>query len=443
MEFIPNFGNIGFTIAAFVVAIMVIVSIHEYGHYIIGRWTGIKADVFSIGMGPKLFSKVDKHGTRWQVAALPIGGYVKFRGDADASSGKADASAMEGLTPEERRATMHGAPLWARALTVLAGPVFNFILSAIIFSVFYFSGGVATDPLSVAKVKAVPGLEQSFEPGDVLLSINGQPVPLLEAFASYAADLPDQATVDYVIERDGQEQTITTLHPYPPFVSSVSPQSAAYAAGLQEFDLITAIDGVSIATFEDLRDAVTAGEGAPMTLTLNRAGDMMDVTLTPKQMDLPLPEGGFETRYLIGIGGTLIFEPATVSPGIGEAIWGGISQVGFVIKSSVSGLYHMVVGNISSCNLSGPIGIAETAGAAASGGIDNFIWLIAVLSTAIGFLNLFPIPVLDGGHLVFHAYEALSGKPPSDGALRILMTIGLVLVISLMVFGLTNDVFCP
>lgn len=443
MDFIPDFGNLGLTLVAFVVALMVIVAIHEYGHYIIGRWSGIKADVFSIGMGPKIYSRVDKHGTRWQIAALPLGGYVKFRGDADASSGKADPEAMQGLDAKERRATMHGAPLWARAATVLAGPVFNFILSAIIFSVFFFQSGIPTDPLTVAKVKDVPGMEQTFEPGDVLVTIAGETVPDLEGFADFAAALPNAAMLDYTVTRAGETRSLTAMHPYPAFVSSVTPQSAAYDAGLQVNDLITAINGTPIGTFEDLRAKVAEAEGAELTLSINREGALQDVTLTPRKMDLPLPEGGFETRYLIGIGGTLIFEPATIAPGVWASAKGGVAQVGFVIKSSISGLYHMIAGNISSCNLRGPIGIAETSGAAASAGLSNFIWFIAVLSTAIGLLNLFPIPVLDGGHLLFHAYEAVAGKPPSDGALRVLMTIGLVLVIGLMVFGLTNDLFCP
>lgn len=120
----------------------------------------------------------------------------------------------------------------------------------------------------------------------------------------------------------------------------------------------------------------------------------------------------------------------------------GVGQTWFIVEQSLSGLYHMIAGEISSCNLSGPIGIAETSGAAASQGVDSFIWFIAVLSAAVGLMNLFPVPVLDGGHLVFFAYEAIAGKPPSDRALRALMAGGLALILSLMVFALTNDLFC-
>ena len=159
--------------------------------------------------------------------------------------------------------------------------------------------------------------------------------------------------------------------------------------------------------------------------------------------DLPLAEGGFETRWLSGVTGGFSFEPEREAVGPFAAIGYGAEQTLFVVRSSLSGLWHMITGAISSCNLQGPIGIAETSGAAASQGIDNFIWFIAVLSTAVGLLNLFPIPVLDGGHLVFHAYEGVTGKPPSDKAMRVFMTMGLTVLLSLMLFALTNDIFCP
>ena len=144
-----------------------------------------------------------------------------------------------------------------------------------------------------------------------------------------------------------------------------------------------------------------------------------------------------------GIAGGMIFEPATTTPGFGTAIWSGITQTEMILSGSISGLWHMITGAISTCNMSGPIGIAQVSGEMASQGAQNFIWFIAVLSAAVGLLNLFPIPALDGGHLVFYAYEAVVGKPPSDGALRILMAVGISIVITLMAFALWNDIFCP
>jgi regulator of sigma E protease len=231
--------------------------------------------------------------------------------------------------------------------------------------------------------------------------------------------------------------------PLLPIVQSVAPQSAAIEAGLEEGDVIRAVNGEPINAFSQLREEVDASEGAPLDLTVWRDGETLEITLSPRRTDLPLPDGGFETRWLIGITGGLIFDPETVRVGPAAALWSGVEQTGFIIRSSLSGLWHMITGAISSCNLQGPIGIAETSGAAASQGIDDFIWFIAVLSTAVGLLNLFPIPVLDGGHLIFHAYEAVAGRPPSDKALRVFMTVGLTLLLSLMLFALTNDIFCP
>ncbi len=441
--FVPQFNSLALTLIAFVVALTVIVAIHEYGHYIVGRWTGIKADVFSIGIGPVLTSRTDKHGTRWQIAALPVGGYVKFRGDANAASAGTDEEAMRGLTDAERRATMPGAPVWARALTVAAGPVFNFVLSILVFAGFFMMTGVATDPLTVASVPEIAGYEDSLRPGDEILAVDGVQMPPLEGIGDFVAALPAKSPLEYLVRRDGMEQSVLALHPFPAIVQGVTPSSAADDAGLAEGDLITRANGDAVSSFFELQDVTKAGQGDAIALDVLRGSQNLEFTLTPRQMDLPLADGGFETRYLIGIRGGYLFEPATRMPGIVESLGSGVDQTKFIITASISGLYHMVKGSISSCNLRGPIGIAQVSGQAAAQGLGDFIWFIAVLSTAVGLLNLFPIPILDGGHLVFHAWEAVTGKPPADWAMRILMTIGLVLVLGLMAFGLTNDLFCP
>lgn len=442
MELIPQFGSFAFTLLAFVAALSIIVAIHEYGHYIVGRWSGIHAEVFSIGFGPVLVSRTDRRGTRWQIAALPFGGYVKFLGDSDAASGR-DGAAIDALDVNERRRSMHGAPLWARSATVAAGPIFNFIFSILIFGlVLAFTGRTVDEPLVGAQAPLPPGVQQ-LEAGDRILALEGQEVTTFTEIFEIAEELPPQPTVTYTVERDGDVIETEAAFPLIPLVQSVAPQSAAIAAGLEEGDVIRAVDGAEIFAFRQLREAVAAAGGTPLTLTVWRDGETMEVTLSPRRTDLPLPEGGFETRWLIGITGGLSFEPVRERVGPLAALGYGAEQTLFVVQSSLSGLWHMITGAISSCNLQGPIGIAETSGAAASQGIDNFIWFVAVLSTAVGLLNLFPIPVLDGGHLVFHAYEAVAGKPPSDKALRVFMTVGLTLLLSLMLFALTNDIFCP
>ena len=445
MDLIPQFGGLLWTILAFVTALSVIVAIHEYGHYIVGRWCGIKADVFSIGFGPRLFSRMDRHGTRWQVAAIPLGGYVKFRGDADPASVGADGS-VAGMSAAERETTMTGAALWKRAATVAAGPVANFLLSILVFAAFVIASGRPVDAPVIGPVADLPADVAYLEEGDEVLSVDGTPVEGLADLGAFGATLRDAPTVPYEVLRDGRRITVDAAPPTLPRAEAIQPRSAAWDVGLRPGDVVRRVDGEPVTTFRDLQDAVEGSDGRPLTMDVWRPGepDDLTVTLVPRRMDLPLPEGGFETRWLMGLSGGLAFEPYTESAGPVAAVRYGVEQVGVIIRSSLSALWHIVSAQISTCNLSGPVGIAETSGAMATLGAQNFIWFIAVLSTAVGMLNLFPIPVLDGGHLVFHAYEAVRGRPPSDGAVRVLMTAGVALMGALMVFTLLNDILlCP
>lgn len=441
---LPQFGSLAMTLVAFVVALSVIVAVHEYGHYIVGRWSGIHADVFSLGFGPVIYARTDKRGTKWQIALLPFGGFVKFRGDADAASAGVDGAAIREMTPAERRSTMSGAPLWARTATVAAGPLFNFVLAIVVFTAIGLSRGVAVDPLTVGELKPV-AVVQEVMPGDVILAIDGNPLPQMgeAGFGALTEDLPAVALMDYLVLRDGREVTVQGPHPMPPVITQLAPQSAAIASDLQPGDVIAAVDGDPIYAFRQLREKVEAANGAPLLLDVLRDGQTLQVTLTPRRVDEPQPDGGFQTNWRIGIIGGLFFDPMTETPGLLTALGAGVANMWEIIEGSISGLYHMITGAISTCNMSGPIGIAEVSGAMASQGTVNFIYFIAVLSTAVGLLNLFPIPVLDGGHLVFYAYEAVAGKPPSDKVLKVLMTVGLTLILSLMVFALSNDIFCP
>ena len=447
MDFLPQFGSFAMVIVAFVVALSIIVAIHEYGHYIVGRWTGIHAEVFSLGFGPVLFSRVDRRGTRWQLAALPFGGYVRFMGDADAASGK-DAGAVRAMSEADRRRTMHGAPLWARAATVAAGPVFNFVLSIVVFACLIFARGDVAEPLTVGEMRPLPGPAYALQPGDEVLAVVGRTVPSFDDSAAmdiFSKAIPNTERLEYTIRRNGTEQVVEGPNLYPPLISQLAPQSAAYDIGLSAGDVITSVEGQPVAAFSDLKDHVEEAQGEPLRLTVWRPASDSEMTfvLAPRRVDEPQSGGGFATHWRIGIVGGLAFEPATQVVGPFEALGDAVSQTGRIMTSSISGLWHMVTGAISTCNMTGPIGIAQTSGAMASQGAESFIWFVAALSTAVGLLNLFPVPVLDGGHLVFYAYEAVRGRPPSDGALRVMMAAGLTLVLSLMLFALSNDLFCP
>lgn len=442
IESIPLFGGFLSTLIAFVAVLSVIIFIHEYGHYIVGRWCGIHAEVFSMGFGPVLTSWHDKRGTRWQLAAFPFGGYVKFLGDADASS-RNDPEALAKMDASTRARSFHGANLYKKALTVAAGPFANFILSSAIFSAVVLFSGLATENPTIGALKPLPETAYDLKQGDIIRGVNGVETPGYDSLYSYARQKGDVAPDQiYTVERDGG--TLEARGPFPllPLIDNVQPQSAAMEAGLEVGDLILSIDGQQITAFRELQATVSTSGGREMDLKVWRAGEILDFTLAARVMDMPDGEGGFEQRVLIGITGGLFFDPETVRPGVGEAMSMGVAQTGRIISSSLNGLYHMISGAISACNLQGPVGIAKTSGDAASQGFASFVWFIAVLSTAIGMLNLFPVPVLDGGHLVFFAYEAITKRPPSDKALNLMMTIGLFAIFTLMVFALGNDFFC-
>ena len=438
---ITAFGGLTWVIAAFIIALSIIVAVHEYGHYIVGRWCGIKAEVFSVGFGKPLLTRVDRFGTQWQLAALPFGGFVKFKGDANAASAGVDGEAVSQLSPEERRTTMHGAPLWARALTVAAGPVFNFILSAIIFAVFFMVNGEAQEPLTVDTTLDMP-VAVEFEQGDVILAVEGNEISTYEELLLSDDLLPVQSELTYTVERAGEVIDVKAPHISPPLVRAVSLESAAQDAGIEAGDVVLSIDGEDITVFQDMIDFVARTQGKPLALEVWRGGEVLNFTLEPRATDERQAGGGFESNYRIGLRGGTFFDPVTQGVGPLTAIPEAISQVGLIIVSSLDGLWNIVTGVIGTCNLSGPVGIATTAGTMASLGLDDFIWFIAFVSTAVGLVNLFPIPILDGGHLVLHAYEAVVRRPPSHRVMNGLMLMGLSIVLFVMIFGLTNDIWC-
>lgn len=441
-DLIPQFGGTLYTLAAFLLALAVIVTVHEYGHYIIGRLSGIRAEVFSVGFGPRIAAWRDRRGTVWQVAAIPLGGYVRFLGDANAAS----AGTGRPVDAALRRQTLTGAPLWARFSTLLAGPVFNFVLSILIFGGFALVQGLPTERVELGQIaEAPPGVVNQLLPGDQVLAIGDQQVAAWRDLGRAAEALPIAPQQQWRVLRDGVEMTVAGPDPMPARITGVAPRSAAADAGLKAGDVVISVDDQPITRFSQMRDLVEAAQGQPLLLQVWRPDEgTASYTLIPKEQDLPAADGGYEKRWLIGVtGGESFFAPATRRAGPFEALWLGVTQTWGIIASSLSGMWAMVTGQIGTCNLGGAISIAESTGQAASAGGASFLWWIAVLSAAIGFLNLLPIPVLDGGHLMFYTWEAVTGRPPSDRVLNLLTALGMAAVLTLMVFGLTNDLFCP
>ncbi|MDO5642500.1 MAG: RIP metalloprotease RseP, partial [Paracoccus sp. (in: a-proteobacteria)] len=359
MEIFSALGGGLWTLIAFIVALSVIVAVHEYGHYIVGRWCGIRAEVFSIGFGPRLVSWRDRRGTEWQVAAIPLGGYVKFLGDADAAS----AGPGRAVSPEFRRQTLDGAPLWARAATVGAGPLFNFILSTLIFAGSILLHGVAVATPTVGALAPMPpGMVSELRPGDEILGVGGHPVSNWGDLYDAANGLAEAPAYDWRVRRDGAEMTVPGPNPAPPVVGGIQPSMPAARAGLKPGDVLTAIDGEKLVFFQDIARHVAASEGAPMQVSVIRDGTPLAVTLSARLRDLPRAEdagGGYEQRWLIGLSPGGYIEPMVESRGPLGALMLGLARVWDIIASSMAGLWAMISGQIGTCNIGGAITIAE------------------------------------------------------------------------------------
>lgn len=351
----------------FLVALTVIVFIHELGHFLVARWCGVDIEAFSIGFGREIFGWNDRHGTRWKVCWIPLGGYVRFRGDANAAS-LPDAEALERARSEP--GNFHGKPVWQRAAVVAAGPIANFILAIAIFAGAFM--------------------------------IMGKPV--LE-----------------------------------PKVDEVLAGSAAEEAGIRKGDVIVSVDGAAIKDFSDLQQAVMTRAGDPLAVVLDRSGEKISLTVVPKLREEPDNFGGKIRIGLLGVkhdpGGPIVYERL----GPVQALEAGVQKTWFIVSSTFSYLGKMFTGRESPDQLGGPISIAKAAGDAANAGFSQFVAVIAFLSVSIGLLNLFPIPMLDGGHLVYYAVEAVRGRPLGEAAQEWGFRIGFSLVIMLMVVGTWND----
>jgi regulator of sigma E protease len=434
-------GGTAWTVLFFIIGLSIIVFVHEYGHYIVGRWTGIHAEVFSIGFGPVLWSRTDRRGTQWQIAAIPFGGYVKFLGDADASSVR--PGDVSGFSADERRHTMAGAPLWARSATVFAGPLANFILAFLIVTGLILFTGIPREEPSVGTMRDFPFEGESLKEGDVIVAIDGTATPDWESFRTVSDSLKGKESLSYTVRRGKAELTVSGPHPQAPVVGDVSIRSAALDAGIEVGDVVLKAGGQDVRYFDELVDIVTAGKGNAVPLTIWRKGETLELTLTPRLRVAPDNKTGELTeRYLLGLGSGTFFEPGVRNAGLWEAVAGSLRSLWFQTTSMFTALGKMFQGLISTCGISGAIGMAKTMGDAARVGVEGYVNILAALSLGIGIINLFPIPVLDGGHLVFHAYEAIARRAPSMRVLNVLMTIGLTLVLSIMIFGLSRDLLC-
>src|SRR5688572_29886938 len=355
----------------FLFVLTIVVFIHELGHFLVGRWCGVGVTAFSIGFGPELVGWNDRHGTRWKISAIPLGGYVKFAGDINATS-TPDPETLSRMTPAGRAVSFHHLPVGKRAAIVAAGPVANFLLAILVFAGIAFIGG------------------------------------------------------RYVLA---------------PRIEVVQAGSAAERAGFQAGDLVRSINGRTIASFADMQRIISASAGDALSVAVDRGGAPVTLSATPDIRETETPFGK-QRIGLLGLQGSK--DPndvQRVTYGPVEALGVGVHETWYVVERTFDYLGKLIVGRESADQLSGPIRIAQVSGQVATmGGIAALISLVAVLSVSIGLINLFPIPLLDGGHLLFYAIEAAIGRPLSERAQEIGFRIGLAIVVMLMLFATWNDI---
>lgn len=439
IQSIPFVGPFIATVVPFLICLSIVVAIHELGHLMVGRWCGIKAEVYSVGFGRVLYSRRDRHGTVWQIALWPLGGFVKFVGDMDPSSSR--QASDEDLPPEKRPFAFHNAALWKRTLTVAAGPAINFLLSILIFFFIALSLPKSSDEPVIAGIAAESTGVSGLQAEDRVLSVNGVETP---DFSSVLRELQrtNGAKVMVVVERDGKTIDTEVRYVTPPRITGVSSSGAAMAAGILPGDMILAINGAEVASSRHLiLMGVDFKVGEQVTVRIDRDGELIDFRLAPRFVERAHPDTG-ELMPLPTMGvmlGEQGISPLAAPTSVSDAAYFSVTRVWTIVTDSLNYMNQMLFKGATTDHLSGPIGIAKHSANAADAGFVNFIMFIAFVSTAIGFMNLLPIPILDGGHLMFYLAEAIRGRPANESVVRYGTLAGFSLLILLMVFVTFNN----
>jgi regulator of sigma E protease len=367
---IDGVGSILLYGLAFLSVLTVVVFIHELGHFLVARWCGVHVTTFSIGFGREIWGFDDRKGTRWRIAWIPLGGYVKFMDDDNAASAPSH-DALRNMTDEQRRGSFHAKPVWQRAAVVAAGPAANFLLAIAIFAAGFTLYGVrSTAPRVDEVIASSPAAKAGFEAGDVILSIDGRP----------------------------------------------------------------------IRAFNDVLRRVTTSGGREMTIEVDRRGQTVTLKVTPQLDEFKDEMGNVQSVWRVGI------RQRATPEQVREERVGPIAAVGlatretsFIITSTLSYLADVVTLRQKPDQLGGPVRIADVAGKVAQRSVWDLIYLAAFISVSVGLVNLFPIPLLDGGHLVFYAIEAVRGRPLSERTQELSFRIGMAVVLTIMMFSMFND----
>lgn len=443
------------TILAFLIALGVLIVFHELGHYFVARLCGVKVLRFSVGFGTPLWSKrFGRDQTEWAIAAFPLGGYVKM---LDEREGPVD--------PSELNRAFNRQSVARRFAVVVAGPAANFLLAIVVYSILFLHGVPGLRPVVADALPGTPAAAAQLRAGDVIEKVGNAPVAtwqdlrwqLLEHavrrdvvklevrnakgeisfprldFSSLRSEDIDSGLLEAIgIERFNP--------PMQPVIGKLIEGGTAQRDGLEEGDRVTAIDGNPVSQWSELVEKVRASPGASLAIEIERAGRRRTVMVTA--------ESATEGETTIGkIGAAALVDPKQIEQLITEvryppfeALWRAVARTGEVSAFTLKMLGRMIIGQVSVRNLSGPITIADYAGQTAQLGWLAYLNFLALISISLGVLNLLPVPVLDGGHLMYYLVEIVKGSPVSDRALEVGQQVGIVLLFSLMAFALYNDI---
>ncbi len=445
-------GNVWTYGGTFVVVLSILVFVHEWGHYIVARMCGVKVESFSIGFGKELFGYNDRNGTRWKFSLIPLGGYVKLYGDVDPASAQhsdnvEEAGQIRPMTAAERDQAFFSKPVWKRASVVFAGPAINYIFAVLLLCGLYiFNGKPITPPVAAAVIVGSSADQHGFQPHDKIVSIDGKTIYSFEDIRREMMIALDE-TRHFVVIRNGQEVNINAK---PEKVEEEDRFGFKHSRGklglisprhaIQLKD-IRVINGISFdpENVEAIRVYLLEHMGEPLTVSIENAGQKDSLNVKPMAEFNPhLGEMEHGESGLLFVVDQSANEFIQFSPV--RAFGAAVHQTYVITTGTLEAMWQMVTGTRSAAELGGVIRIGAVAGDMAQQGIIALVLFTALLSVNLGLINLFPIPMLDGGHLVFYAFEAVLGRPIPEQIQEYAFRLGLVFLVSIMVFANLNDI---
>ncbi len=461
--------NIIYYIVPFIILLGILVFVHEFGHFIIARLCGVSVSVFSIGFGKELWSHTDKHGTAWKLCAVPLGGYCQFLGDGDASS-STEGENLNQLTEEEKKHAFAFQNNWKKLAIVLAGPMFNYLFAIVVFiGIFYGIGKVVYPPV-VGDVLAGEAADLAgIKAGDKIVSINGRPTPDFMSISNEVA-LSTEDDIIVQIERPmsvtlktAEVEVPTTISDsgkakilgfqsmeqivdpqtgkvsmVPPVLGDVVPSSPADIIGFAKGDIIENVNGVKFENFEELKDYVSDNIDAEFLVNFRRP---MTLTATLKETDFDDGSGNKIKRRMLGVmsASGVVFSDEKMT--FGQAVKDGFSEAYSLTTTTLRAVGQMITGQRGGKDVGGIIRIAEMSGdVSKNGGLIGFLYFMALLSVNLGLINLLPIPVLDGGHVVIFLCEIVTRRELKPQIKDYIFKFGLFIILGIMVLATWNDV---